>query len=214
MSTFRLVGVHKVRYSHYIRLKYPIIQKLRKELEFQIPLWQKMEACHDEGSDALAECPQLFWLLKGRAMIIAAIRWLTIIMFCWNWIYWSMNHSAQVNLIAPHTVDGKDSGGAFRGSHYSTHRHTHVRCKCAPAHTPFTLPGVPPGLWQQLDCQERIITWLTVFSSASSPILALRFPGVSVSDHRPSRSQSPEAADLHFGTLFAHLRPLPLISEP
>lgn len=52
-----------------------------------------------------------------------------------------MNHSAQVNLIAPHTVDGKDSGGAFRGSHYSTHRHTHARCKCAPAHTPFTLPG-------------------------------------------------------------------------
>lgn len=37
-----------------------------------------------------------FWLLEGRAVITAAIRWLTVIMFCWNWIYWSMNHSAQV----------------------------------------------------------------------------------------------------------------------
>lgn len=36
-----------------------------------------------------------FWR-GGPAVITAAIRWLNIIMFCWNWIYWSMNHSARV----------------------------------------------------------------------------------------------------------------------
>lgn len=78
-----------------------MIFKFSKELESQVWLLGKKNGdfSHNEGTDALAECPQLFWLLErraGPAVITAAIRWLNIIMFCWNWIYWSMNHSAQV----------------------------------------------------------------------------------------------------------------------
>lgn len=95
--------------------------------------WQKDGGfSHNEETDALAECPRLFWLLEGRAVITAAIRWLTIIMFCWNWIYWSMNHSAQVLPNCSNTADGKDSRGVFHGGH----RMNMHMCECASMGTP------------------------------------------------------------------------------
>lgn len=120
-------------------------------------------------------------------MIIAAIRWLTIIMFCWNWIYWSMNHSAQVYLIAPTAVDGRDGGGVFCGGHWSTHRRMHA---CAVPvwvavltllHTLLHLPSLQRRL---LFCSSSMSVETVYMVNCGffrfRYHLVLRFPGVSV----------------------------------
>lgn len=62
-----------------------------------------------------------------------------------------MNHSAQVYLIAPTAVDGRDGGGVFCGGHWSMHRRMHacaVRVYRRSHSTALALPAASSALLQ------------------------------------------------------------------